>query len=61
MRSKCQCTLHVPVVIPSAAAVQAVKAHGAEHISVITPYLIEISQPMVAYFEVQGLSLAKFL
>ena len=53
--------MHVPVVIPSAAAVQAVKANGAEHISVITPYLIEISQPMVVYFEVQGLSLAKFL
>ena len=51
----------VPVVTPSAAAVQALKAFGAKHISVVTPYLIETSQPMASYFEAQGLSLAKFL
>ena len=51
----------VPVVTPSAAAVQGLKAFGAKHISVVTPYLIETSQPMAVYFEAQGLSLAKFL
>ncbi len=45
----------VPVVTPSAAAVQALKTFGAKHISLVTPYLIETSQPMAVYFEAQGL------
>lgn len=50
----------VPVVTPSGAAVAALGALGARRISVLTPYLVETSEPMARYFEGQGLQIEKF-
>ncbi|MFM0730447.1 ectoine utilization protein EutA [Paraburkholderia sediminicola] len=48
------------VVTPTAAAVTALKALGARRISVLTPYTVETSQPMAAYFTAQGFIIDRF-
>lgn len=50
----------VPVVTPSAAAVRGLRALGARRISVLTPYTVETSRPMAAYFAAAGLEMASF-
>ncbi len=50
----------VPVVTPSQAAVRGLKAFGARRISVLTPYTVETSRPMAAYFAAQGFDIASF-
>ena len=50
----------VPVVTPSGAALKAFAALNVRRISVLTPYLIETSQPMARYFELHGLKIEKF-
>ena len=50
----------VPVVTPAAAARQAFAALGVQKISVLTPYLIETSQPMADYFTQHGLEIQRF-
>ena len=50
----------VPVVTPTAAAVQGLKAVGAKRISVLTPYTIETSRPMADYFSDLGFEIDRF-
>jgi maleate isomerase len=50
----------VPVVTPSGAALGAFSALNVQHISVLTPYLIETSLPMADYFKLHGLKIEKF-
>ena len=50
----------VPVVTPSQSAVLAFAALGASRISVLTPYLVETSEPMFAYFAHKGLEIQCF-
>jgi maleate isomerase len=50
----------VPVVTPPLAAVRGLKAFGARRISVLTPYTIETSRPMPAYFAAHGFDIASF-
>jgi maleate isomerase len=50
----------VPVVTPSAAARLAFTALGVKRISILTPYLIETSQPMADYFTQHGLAIQSF-
>jgi maleate isomerase len=50
----------VPVVTPSAAARLAFTALGVNRISVLTPYLIETSEPMANYFCQHGMTIEKF-
>lgn len=50
----------VPVVTPSSAARLAFTALGVNRISVLTPYLIETSEPMAKYFCEHGLAFEKF-
>ncbi|MCX8282212.1 ectoine utilization protein EutA [Phyllobacterium sp. 0TCS1.6C] len=50
----------VPVVTPPLAAVKGLQALGARRISVLTPYTIETSTPMAAYFEEKGFDIARF-
>jgi maleate isomerase len=50
----------VPVVTPPLAAVAGLKALGARRISVLTPYTIETSRPMAAYFSGHGFEIARF-
>lgn len=50
----------VPVVTPSGAALSAFLALNVRHISVLTPYLAETSQPMTCYFSQHGLKIEKF-
>jgi maleate isomerase len=45
----------IPVVTPTGAARAGLKAPGARRVSILTPYLIETSQPMAAYFSEHGL------
>jgi maleate isomerase len=47
------------VVTPTAAAVTALKTVGAQRISVLTPYTVETTEPMAAYFAAQGFELDK--
>ncbi|APR35100.1 ectoine utilization protein EutA [Paraburkholderia sp. SOS3] len=47
------------VVTPTAAAVAALKTAGARRISVLTPYTVETTEPMAAYFAAQGFELDK--
>lgn len=44
----------VPVVTPTRAAVEALRAHGARRIAILTPYTIETSAPVAPYFEGRG-------
>jgi len=50
----------VPVVTPTAASVQALKALGARNISILTPYTVETSRPMATYFEKLGFAIDRF-
>lgn len=50
----------VPVVTPSSAARLAFTALGINRISVLTPYLIETSEPMASYFCEHGLTIENF-
>jgi maleate isomerase len=50
----------VPVVTPSAAARLAFNALGVNRISVLTPYLIETSEPMAEYFCQHGMTIENF-
>lgn len=47
----------VPVVTPSAAALQAFRALKVNRIAILTPYLIETSEPIGAYFSHNGLEI----
>ncbi|GGK21966.1 ectoine utilization protein EutA [Salinarimonas ramus] len=44
----------VPVVTPTRAAVEALRAHGARRISILTPYTQETSASVAPYFEAHG-------
>lgn len=50
----------VPVVTPPAAAMRGLRAFGARRISVLTPYTVETSRPMAAYFAAHGFDIASF-
>ncbi|MFW6024001.1 MAG: ectoine utilization protein EutA [Dichotomicrobium sp.] len=50
----------VPVVTPTSAARLALTALKAERIAVLTPYLVETSEPMAAYFHAHGFDIARF-
>jgi maleate isomerase len=50
----------VPVVTPAMAARRGLQALGAKKISVLTPYTIETSRPMSAYFADRGFEIASF-
>ncbi|MEQ8481490.1 MAG: aspartate/glutamate racemase family protein [Hoeflea sp.] len=50
----------VPVVTPAGAALMAFAALGVQRISVLTPYTVETSEPLAAYFSAHGLSIARF-
>lgn len=50
----------VHVVTPSAAARLAFTALGVKKISILTPYLVETSQPMADYFTQHGLEIQSF-
>jgi maleate isomerase len=50
----------VPVVTPPLAAVAGLKALGVRRISVLTPYTVETSRPMAAYFADHGFGIARF-
>lgn len=50
----------VPVVTPPLAATRGLKALGAKRISILTPYTVETSRPMAAYFERNGFDIASF-
>ena len=50
----------VPVVTPTAAAVEGLRALGASSISVLTPYTIETSRPMADYFGDRRFSIDRF-
>lgn len=51
---------NVPVVTPSGAALLAFEALGISRISVLTPYRVETSKPMVQYFTERGLRIQAF-
>jgi maleate isomerase len=50
-----------PVVTPTMAAVRGLRALGAHRISILTPYTVETSRPMAAYFASHGFDIANFL
>lgn len=50
----------VPVVTPSQSAVLAFAALGTSRISVLSPYLVETSEPMFVYFTRKGLDIQRF-
>jgi len=50
----------VPVVTPPMAGVRGLRALGAKRISVLTPYTVETSRPMAAYFARHGFDIASF-
>ena len=50
----------VPVVTPPMAGVRGLRALGASKISILTPYTVETSRPMAAYFAGQGFDIASF-
>ncbi len=50
----------VPVVTPSVAARLAFAALGVRKISILTPYLVETSQPMATYFTEHGMDIQRF-
>lgn len=51
---------YVPVVTPPLAATRGLRALGAKRISILTPYTVETSRPMVAYFAGHGFDIASF-
>ncbi len=50
----------VPVVTPPLAATRGLRALDAKRISILTPYTVETSRPMAAYFERSGFDIASF-
>ena len=48
----------VPVVTPPAAAIRGMNALGVRRISLLTPYTVETTRPMAAYFAGHGFDLA---
>ncbi|MGP9818844.1 ectoine utilization protein EutA [Salinarimonas sp. NSM] len=48
----------VPVVTPTRAAVDALRAHGARRISILTPYTQETAASVAPYFEAHGFAVA---
>ena len=50
----------VPVVTPPMAGVRGLKALGAKKISIVTPYTVETSRPMAAYFAARGFDILSF-
>ncbi|QND58973.1 ectoine utilization protein EutA [Mesorhizobium huakuii] len=50
----------IPVVTPPMAGVRGLKALGAKRISILTPYTVETSRPMAAYFAARGFEIASF-
>jgi maleate isomerase len=50
----------VPVVTPPMAAMRGLRAFGARRISILTPYTVETSRPMAAYFAGHGFGIASF-
>ena len=50
----------VPVVTPPMAGVRGLNAFGVRRISILTPYTVETSRPMAAYFAARGFEIASF-
>lgn len=50
----------VPVVTPALAAARGLTASGARRISILTPYTVETSLPMVDYFAAKGFAIDAF-
>ncbi|KQU87978.1 ectoine utilization protein EutA [Mesorhizobium sp. Root695] len=50
----------VSVVTPPMAGVRGLRALGASKISILTPYTVETSRPMAAYFAARGFDIASF-
>ncbi|RWP04631.1 ectoine utilization protein EutA [Mesorhizobium sp.] len=50
----------VPVVTPPMAGVRGLRALGASKISILTPYTVETSRPMAAYFAARGFDIVSF-
>ncbi|WP_420409400.1 aspartate/glutamate racemase family protein [Hoeflea sp.] len=50
----------VPVVTPAGAALMAFSALDAQRIAVLTPYTVETSEPLAAYFTARGLGISQF-
>lgn len=48
------------VVTPPMAGVRGLNAFGARRISILTPYTVETSRPMAAYFAAKGFEIASF-
>jgi len=51
---------NVPVVTPTGAARTALTALGARRIAILTPYLVETSEPMADYFNRHGFDISRF-
>lgn len=51
---------NAPVVTPTRAAFKGLQAFDARRISILTPYTIETSTPMAAYFAANGFDIASF-
>jgi maleate isomerase len=49
-----------PVVTPPMAGMLGLTAFGAKKISILTPYTVETSRPMAAYFAAHGFEIASF-
>ena len=50
----------VPVVTPPMAGMRGLNAFGAKRISILTPYTVETSRPMAAYFAGHGFDVVSF-
>lgn len=51
---------NVPVVTPPMAGVRGLNAFGVKRISILTPYTVETSRPMAAYFASHGFDIQSF-
>jgi len=50
----------VPVVTPPMAGMRGLRAFGAKRITILTPYTVETSRPMAAYFAAHGFDIQSF-
>ncbi|TIV89927.1 MAG: ectoine utilization protein EutA, partial [Mesorhizobium sp.] len=50
----------VPVITPPMAGMRGLNAFGVKRISILTPYTVETSRPMAAYFAAQGFDIQSF-
>ncbi|CDX18223.1 Ectoine utilization protein EutA [Mesorhizobium sp. SOD10] len=50
----------VPVITPPMAGVRGLNAFGVKRISILTPYTVETSRPMAAYFAAHGFDIQSF-